>query len=143
MSEAQIRGCQRKLLRKIDNLRLFHHRNSPNRFIFRTITLRDSVNLMKRHRRREHVGRISQPSRKFIGMWSIAEEFKPAGGIDDDQNRSFFSRKPLVRIPRRNPRPSDKGRSGTSVITPPLVTTWNSCPGLTLTRERTSFGITT
>src|SRR5437870_4118528 len=56
---------------------------------------------------------------------------------------SFFSRNPVVRIPRTKPRIALIGLSGTRVITPPFAITWNSWPGRVSVQARTSFGMTT
>src|ERR1051325_1279026 len=115
--------ASRKFFRELNDLGLLHHRDSANRFVFRTISLGDFVNFIQRDSWRQHVGRILHSSRKFAGIRSKAEILKPTRRIENNQNRSFFSRKPLVRMPFKNPRPSDNGLSGTNVITPPLVTT--------------------
>lgn len=57
-------------------------------------------------------------------MRSVRKELNPPRRVDNDQNRSFFSLKPIVLIPRTKPRIDDIGFSGTSEITSPLAMTW-------------------
>src|SRR5882724_931311 len=55
----------------------------------------------------------SLPELHEIGAceWSVGEELQPTRRIDHLQNRSFFSRKPVVLVPLRNPRNEERGRS--------------------------------
>src|SRR2546426_6715527 len=60
---------------------------------------------------------------------TVGEVFDPTARVDEDQSRSFFSRRPRVRVPCATPRYARIDRCGTRKITPPLLMTVNLMPG--------------
>ena len=77
-----------------------------------------------------------------IRVRPVGQVLDPAARIDQDQWRSFFSRRPLALTPRTMPRYARGARSGTRKITPPLSRTVIRIPGRSLSRSRAPRGTT-
>src|SRR5204863_5504208 len=111
------------------HLCLLHRRNGLHGVFLRPFPLDPFVDFVHGDGRSNDACWLSQASCELLRVRSIGEELNPTRRIENDHTRSFFSRKPVVRIPRTKPRIAPIGLSGTRADTPPYAITWHSRPG--------------
>src|SRR5205085_2454994 len=121
--KAQIARSKCDFLRQVCYNSSLHCCDSVESFLFGALAFDPFVDFIDRNCWGYDVRWLTQPHGEFVSVRTIGEELYPSGRVENDHMRSFFSRNPVVRMPRTKPRMEEIGRSGTSVTMPPLAIT--------------------
>lgn len=140
--ERDVGGVQRERCVDGSDRRPPERRDGREGPLLRDVAADDLVDLVNLDRRDEQGLPALEVGGKATRQWPVGEILDPTARINQDQSRSFFSRRPLGDAPSATPRKARIERSGTRKMTPPFSRTVNLIPGRRPRRSRERRGRT-